>query len=384
MSVLQVRIALISSDKGPVPAIRGGSIQILIDGIKDFLAQHIKLTVYSIADPSLPEQETQEGIQYLRFKKDSYWAGIITDLQRQPGEFDLIHIFNRPRYVLPIKEASPDSRIILSLHNKMMRAGLMKRSEAMAVIDVSDRILAISNYIASTLIRRFGEAAPKVRLWYSGVAMAQWPPVWSPEGKEIRETWRREHGFAGKKVLLFTGRILRKKGVHVLIEAFRLLAQDITDLILVIVGDYEHAHSGYWQYLHQLSQPVYDRIIFTGFVPPDKIHGYYLAADIFICPSQWPEPLGRVHYEAMAAGTPIITMNRGGIPEVIQDQINGIVISDYRNPAALARAIKDLLAHPQEARAMAERGRQIVEEKFSFERVAAEILRHYQEVLAYN
>ena len=86
----------------------------------------------------------------------------------------------------------------------------------------------------------------------------------------------------------------------------------------------------------------------------------------------------------MAAGTPIITMNRGGIPEVIQDQINGIVISDYRNPAALARAIKDLLAHPQEARAMAERGRQIVEEKFSFERVAAEILRHYQEVLAYN
>ena len=165
-----------------------------------------------------------------------------------------------------------------------------------------------------------------------------------------------------------------------MIEAFLLLAREIPDLILVIVGDYEHADSGYRRYLDQLSRPAGGRIIFAGFVPPDKLHGYYLAADIFVCPSQWPEPLGRVHYEAMAAGTPIITVNRGGIPEVVQDQINGTVISDYRNPAALAGAVKDLLAHPQAARAMAKRGRQIVEEKFSFERVAGEILRHYQEV----
>ncbi len=379
---MQVRIALISSDKGPVPAIRGGSIQILIDGIKDFLAQHFKLTVYSISDPSLQEREMQESILYIRFNKGSYWADITADLKRQSGEFELIHIFNRPRYVLPIKEASPGSRIILSLHNKMMRPALMKRSEALAVIDASDRILAVSNYIASTLIRRFGEAAPKVKLWYSGVAVDRWPPAWSPEGKAIREIWRRAHGLKDKKVLLFTGRILRKKGVHVLIEAFLLLAREMPDLILVIVGDCEHADSGYLRHLHQLSRPAGGRIVFAGFVPPDKIHGYYLAADIFVCPSQWPEPLGRVHYEAMAAGTPIITMNRGGIPEVVQDRINGIVISDYRNPAALAGAIKDLLAHPQEARAMAQRGRRIVEEKFSFERVAGEILRHYQDVLA--
>ncbi len=380
--MIQPRIALVSSDKGPVPAIRGGSIQILIDGIKEILAQQVKLTVYSIADPSLPERETLNNIQYIRFKKDSYWAGVTASLEQKPGEFDLIHVFNRPRYVLPFKEASPGSRIILSLHNKMMRRGLMTRDEGLAVVAAIERILATSGYIAATLTRRFKEAAPKVRVWYSGVDVNRWLPVWSPEGAEIRDQVRRRHGWEGKRVLLFAGRILRKKGVHLLLEAFLLLAPEMTDLLLIIAGDYNRAESGYLRYLYRLSRPQNDRIIFAGFVPPDQLYGYYLAADLFICPSQWQEPLGRVHYEVMAAGTPIITMKRGGIPEVIQDQVNGIVIGDYRNPAALAAVIRELLAQPHRAKAMAKRGREIVEESFSFERVAGEVLAHYREVLS--
>ena len=193
---------------------------------------------------------------------------------------------------------------------------------------------------------------------------------------------RRRHGWEGKRVLLFAGRILRKKGVHLLLEAFLLLAPEMTDLLLIIAGDYNRAESGYLRYLYRLSRPVNDRIIFAGFVPPDQLYGYYLAADLFICPSQRQEPLGRVHYEVMAAGTPIITMKRGGIPEVIQDQVNGIVIGDYRNPAALAAVIRELLAQPHRAKAMAKRGREIVEESFSFERVAGEVLAHYREVLS--
>ena len=208
--MIQARIALISSDKGPVPAIRGGSIQILIDGIKDFLAQQVKLTVYSIADPSLPERETVKNIQYIRFKKEYYWEGVTASLQQQqPGKFDLIHVFNRPRYVLQFKEASPESRIILSLHNKMMRTGLMTRNDGLAVVAATGRILSVSGYIASTLTRRFREAAPKLKVWYSGVDVNQWMPVWSPKGMEIRDTLRRQYGFEGKRVLLFTGRILR-------------------------------------------------------------------------------------------------------------------------------------------------------------------------------
>lgn len=82
------------------------------------------------------------------------------------------------------------------------------------------------------------------------------------------------HGWEGKRVLLFAGRILRKKGVHLLLEAFFLLAPEMTDLLLVIAGDYNRAESGYLRYLYRLSRPVSDRIIFAGFVPPDQLYGY--------------------------------------------------------------------------------------------------------------
>ena len=56
--------------------------------------------------------------------------------------------------------------------------------------------------------------------------------------------------------------------------------------------------------------------------------------DLFVCSSQWNEPLARVHYEAMAAGIPIITTNRGGNAEVMNQGKNGIIIDDYDQPKA--------------------------------------------------
>jgi len=52
--------------------------------------------------------------------------------------------------------------------------------------------------------------------------------------------------------------------------------------------------------------------------------------DIFVCASQWNEPLARIHYEAMAAGLPIITTDRGGNAEIFEDNVNGIIIKDYK------------------------------------------------------
>ena len=79
--------------------------------------------------------------------------------------------------------------------------------------------------------------------------------------------------------------------------------------------------------------------IFTCFIPPADIPAYYSIGDLFVCASQWSEPLARVHYEAMAAGLPIITTNRGGNAEVIAGYGNGIVIDEYDSSDVMAQQI---------------------------------------------
>ena len=62
-----MRITLIGSDRLPVPAVKDGAIQVLMDGVKGDLAKRHKVTIYSIADPALRKTEIVEGIRYIRF-----------------------------------------------------------------------------------------------------------------------------------------------------------------------------------------------------------------------------------------------------------------------------------------------------------------------------
>ncbi len=93
-------------------------------------------------------------------------------------------------------------------------------------------------------------------------------------------------------------------------------------------------------------------------------------ADVFVCSSQWQEPLARVHYEAMAAGVPVITTDRGGNAEVIKHKVNGYIVRDYTSATSFANAINYMLTNKEKASAMAVKGRQLVDSNYTFEHVA--------------
>jgi len=80
-----------------------------------------------------------------------------------------------------------------------------------------------------------------------------------------------------------------------------------------------------------------------------------------------------VHYEAMAAGLPIITTARGGNPEVVRGLGNGLVVEEPENPEAFARAILRLLGDAELRVRMGRQGRALAEARFSWDRVAADI-----------
>ncbi|MGE5398027.1 MAG: glycosyltransferase family 4 protein [Chitinophagales bacterium] len=379
-----MKIAFICTQKLPSPAVEGGAIQILIDGVKNYLAKNHEMTIYSITHPKLPQNEITDGIRYIRFPSGTYLGDVARDIRKRSGEFDVIHVFNRPYNVPFFKRSSPKSRIVVSLHNEMFRPDKLTDNQGIASLAATHRILTVSNFIAQTVTARFPQAKTKVRTIYSGVDLEQYPPVWSARGQKIRENMRYKYNVQGKTVITYVGRLSNKKGVHVLIQAFLTLAKERKDVVLAIVGSKwfgDNTEDKYVKMLKKLSAPIQDRMIFTGFVNPRDIHRYYLMGDIFVCASQWEEPLARVHYEAMAAGIPIITTSRGGNPEVIDNGVNGVVIKNYSQPEAFARAIRRLINDSSKAQNLAHKARYDAETRFSFARVARELEQHYYDVM---
>lgn len=368
---------MIVTEKLPVPPVRGGAIQTYVAAVAPLLGRHVDLTVLGVTDPTLPEHERVEGVEYVRVPGgtlDRYLEGVLAYVRE--NQFDLIHIFNRPRLVLPVREAAPDARLVLSLHNDMFEPHKIAAEEAEAALAQLERLVTVSDYVGQRVVELYPAAAEKRQTIYSGVDVHQFLPVWSPEAKPVRLRLRREHGLKGKKVVLFVGRLSPKKGADVLVRSMPYVARRHPDAALVLVGSKwygENKVSDYVAYLRALAAGSPVPVVTTGFVTPDQVHQWFLAGDLFVCPSIWPEPLARVHYEAMASGLPIITTNRGGNPEVVAGHGVGMVVEQPEDPKAMAAAINQVLGDRALRAEWGHNGRRLAEERYQWSRVADEI-----------
>lgn len=115
------------------------------------------------------------------------------------------------------------------------------------------------------------------------------------------------------------------------------------------------------------------RIRYIGYVK--AVEDVYHTADIVVVPSRWEEPLGLINLEASACGKPVIATRVGGIPEVVQDSVNGYLV-EKGNVTQLARRVEELIANPDARRRMGEAGRKMVEERFS-----VSLVREFETVL---
>ncbi|CAM4209933.1 glycosyltransferase family 4 protein [Paenibacillus alkaliterrae] len=375
-----MRLAFVCTEKLPAPAVKGGAIQMMMDGVSPILARKHQLTVYTVTDETLPDQEIRGGIKYIRFPRERYVEEVSHSLKEHV--YDVVHVFNRPRNVIPFKTASPASRFVLSLHNEMFAVNKISDTEAKLCVQYVYKITTVSNYIKKTVTDRIPEAENKIEPIYSGFDPNAYYPIWTARGSKIREQLRNQYGVNNKKVILFVGRLSVKKGPHLLIQAMDRVLEQHPDAVLVIVGGKwfsDNAVDDYGKWLLQLAEPYRNRVIFTKFVPANEIQNYFSMADVFVCSSQWQEPLARVHYEAMAAGVPIVTTDRGGNAEVITHKNNGYIVRDYTSASSFADAVNYMLTNKNEAAAMAVRGRQLVDSNFTFEHVAQRLNKIYME-----
>ena len=123
------------------------------------------------------------------------------------------------------------------------------------------------------------------------------------------------------------------------------------------------------------------RVLLTGFIPPESMPEAYLLGDIFVGPSQVEEGLGMVFLEASAAGLPIIASRAGGIPEIVREGLNGLLLEEKNDPGELAEKIISLLRDQEQRKRLGTQGRQWVLNNFSWEKIARSMEEVYDKVL---
>lgn len=377
-----MKLLLIVTEKLPVPPIRGGAIQTYIDAVAPLVATRHDLTILGVTDPDLPAQERAGAIRFVRVPGgllERYQEGVTGYLRE--NQFDLIQIYNRPRLVLPVREAAPGARLMLSLHNEMFAPEKIGEEEGRAALTELQKVITVSHFVGRRVQERFPEVEPKLRTIYSGVDLTRFVPPSGGVARRVREELRRTHGLTGRKVILFVGRLSPKKGADVLVRAMPALARAHPDAALVLVGSRWYSEdriSDYVAYVRALAARSPIPVVTTGYVPAADVHQWFWTGDLFVCPSLWEEPLARVHYEAMATGLPIITSRRGGNPEVVEGTGCGLVVDQPDEPRALAAAISGLLESPGRREQMGRAGRTLAERRFGWARVAGELLETWE------
>ena len=281
-------------------------------------------------------------------------------------EVDLLHVnFPNPYNALVGAYISKIRGLpsVLTWHNDLPRvtrgAGILVRVHDCAVspfyLNFYRRIVATTEiyYHSSRLISRFKD---RVRVIHNGVDCRRFNP--KNDGGPIRA----KHGLEQRRIILFVGALKRwhrYKGVDILIRAFRHIAARAKDALLLIIGEGELRP--YYEQL-RVGLDLVDRVLFVGDVSDEELPQYYAAADLLVLPSiDRSEGFGLVLLEANASGKPVVASKVGGIPEVVRDGYNGLLV-DHLDVDGLAEAVILLLEDDELREKMGRNGRTWAEE----------------------
>lgn len=171
----------------------------------------------------------------------------------------------------------------------------------------------------------------------------------------------KKYNLKDKKVVLFAGKLTPYKGVKYLITAAKKIPAEV-----VIAGEGPDRPA-----LEQrVKEMQLTNVKFTGHLGTSTdLNKLYKRADVFVAPSVWDEPLGLVILEAMACNTPVVVTRKGGIPLAVKDGVNGYFVRP-RNSTELADKVNLLLSNDAKRIKMGENARRIVEQRFSWDRIA--------------
>lgn len=372
------RTAMVCTEMLPVPPVSGGAIQTYIAGVAPYLAQDFELTVFGRRHPALPNEQRLDGVRYVRLPategKQAYFRAVAKRLRKQ--RWDLVEGFNRPRFLAHLVTAAPGARYLLSLHNDMFSRKKLEPVTARWCLRQLSAVVTISEYIAQRVRQLYPRSPTPCIPIRSGVDLDLFKPRSAPRKEAAAPVHALARKLAGRPVVLLVARLSPDKGIDIALRAMREILATHPRTCLLIVGSSWYGRdkdTPYVARIRHLAERLGDAVVLTGYVPYDQVADYFALGDIFLCASQWHEPLARVHYEAMACELPILTTNRGGNAEVVKHGVEGWVLDRYYDPTAFSVAIRRLLQRPTLRRQMGRAGRRRVERDHSWDQVARQL-----------
>mgnify|MGYP001179127183 CR=1 FL=1 len=185
--------------------------------------------------------------------------------------------------------------------------------------------------------------------------------------------FREQYGIHEKHIILYVGRLHKRKGIDFLIRAFNSFIKNWTgdDVTLVIVGP----DDGYRSILEGLVEQLglSDKVRFIGFIP--SLAAAYQDADVLVYPSTY-EIFGLVPFEALLCGTPVIVTDDCGCGEIIKEAECGYLVR-YGDVAGLSETLRSALEHPDVNRGMVVAGQRYVQEHLTWESVVKQVEEMY-------
>jgi 1,4-alpha-glucan branching enzyme len=233
------------------------------------------------------------------------------------------------------------------------------------------RVICCSDYMVSHIKWAFGLPKDKLVMVPNGVDAEAYAKI----GNDDLSRFRSKFALPEEKIVLFVGRLVHEKGVHVLVNAVPKVLEKV-NAKFIIVGN------GYMK--EQLSNIVKNmgfahKVMFTGFVDDETLKKLQKCADVSVVPSLF-EPFGIVAIEAMAAKSPVVVSDTGGLSEIVEHNVTGVkVYAD--NPESLAWGITKVLTDDSYANWLRNNAYKRIQEKYDWNKIAQQTKTIYNNVL---
>jgi 1,4-alpha-glucan branching enzyme len=233
------------------------------------------------------------------------------------------------------------------------------------------KVICCSNYMVSHVQWAFGLPEDKLTMIPNGVNFQDYE-----EGEKINlSQFRRKFVLPEEKMVLFVGRLVYEKGIHLLINAAQKVLEKV-NAKFVVVGD------GYMK--EPLSNLVKDmglahKVLFTGFVDEGTLRNLQKCADVSVVPSLF-EPFGIVALEAMAAKSPVVVSDTGGLSEIVEHDVTGVKVYS-NNTDSLAWGITKVLLDESYASQIKNNAYKKIQEKYNWDNISQQLKNVYKAVL---
>ncbi len=247
------------------------------------------------------------------------------------------------------------NRLILKLFAPIIRR-LYNRAQA---------FFCVSRKTQQDLLRVLPSLRDRAFVVHNGIDLDKFKPISEEQATKLRY----ELGATGP-VFLTVARLIPEKGIDTVLKTLSRIVPDISNLKYIVVGtgtDRDRLNA------HVQNLSLENNVIFAGKVSYEEIASYYALCDIFVMVSR-RESFGLVYAEAGACNKPVIAGRTGGVPEVVQDGYNGILVDPY-SVDELEKAMRTLLSYPELSLRMGSNGRKLIEEEFNILNMAESTLR---------